>query len=224
MSYRAVILDVDGTLVRSNDAHAHAWVDAFAEHGHAVAFDRVRPLIGMGGDRLIRQASGLAPESDAARAISDSRRRIFQDTYLPALEPTPGAHQLLEWFRDERLKLVVASSAHRQEVHDLLRIANATKQIDDIVSYDDVAESKPHPNSVRIAIGRTHCPATEIVMIGDTPYDLEAAQGAGVGLIAFRSGGWSDDALKGAIAIYDDPQDLLDNYALSPFKRPLPVA
>jgi HAD superfamily hydrolase (TIGR01509 family) len=223
MSYRAVVLVVDGTLVASNDAHAHAWVEAFGEHGRPVDFARVRPLIGMGGDRILQTVAGLAPDSAEAEAIADRRRRIFQERYVPSLAPTPGAHKLLEWFRDERLSLVVASSAHPAEVHDLLRIANATKLVDSVITIDDVDRSKPEPDPVRAAVARTNCPAHEVVMLGDTPYDVEAAQRAGIGLIAVRCGGWSDQALAGALAIYDDPEDLLDHFDVSPFKRELPV-
>ncbi len=223
MSYRSVILDVDGTLVASNDAHAHAWVEALAGHGRRVELSRVRPLIGMGGDKLLQALVGLSPDSEDAQAIMASRRRIFQDRYLPSVEPTPGAHRLLEWFRDERLTLVVATSARADEVHDLLRIANATKLMEAVVTADDVDLSKPDPDTVREAVKRTRCPAHEVVMLADTPYDLEAAGRAGIGLIGLRCGGWGDADLSGAIAVYDDPQDLLDRYDLSPFKRPLPV-
>src|SRR6476660_351977 len=93
--YRGVLLDVDGTLVDSNDAHAHAWVQALAEHGSAVPFDAVRPLIGKGGDKLLPQVAGVDASSPTGRKIGKRRREIFLKCFLPVLHPFPGARELL---------------------------------------------------------------------------------------------------------------------------------
>jgi HAD superfamily hydrolase (TIGR01509 family) len=222
--YKAVIFDIDGTLVDSNDAHARAWVEAFDEFGHRIEFERVRPLIGMGGDKLMPQLTGIYPWSSDGKALSERRSEIFKTRYLPDLQPTRGAHRLLEWLRDENLTLLVATSANADEVEELLRIANGTKLFEARSSKDDVDRSKPDPDIVEAALARGECDPIDAVMVGDTPYDIEAAQRAGVGVIALRCGGWWDDAaLGGALAIYDDPEDLLQQFDLSPFKRPLPV-
>lgn len=221
--YHAVIFDVDGTLVDSNDAHAEAWVEALAESGRHPSFDRVRPLIGMGADKLLPEVAGIAADSAEGQPIVERRREIFQRRFLPELRPTRGAHALLEHLRDERMELVVASSATRAEINGLLRVANAVKMFEAKASSDDAARSKPDPDIVHAAIDRAGCPRDEIIMIGDTPYDIEAATRAGIAIIALRCGGWTDDALRGALAIYDDPADLVAAYDLSPFKRPVPL-
>jgi HAD superfamily hydrolase (TIGR01509 family) len=221
--YRAVIFDVDGTIVDSNDAHARAWVMALAESGWRVEFSRVRPLIGMGGDKLLPKVAGIAADSPKGEAIDTRRREIFKTEFLPHLEPTRGARELLEWLRDDRLTLVVASSASASELQDLLRVAGAEKLMESTTSSDDADRSKPDPDIVQAAIDRTGCPPAETIMIGDTPYDVEAALRAGIEIIALRCGGWMDPELNGAIAIYSDPADLLEHYDLSPFKRPAPV-
>src|SRR5437870_1518116 len=118
--YRAAILDVDGTLVDSNNAHASAWVEALAESGRCVDFARVRPLIGMGSDKLLPELTGIDPESPEGRRVIARRREIFQRRYIPRLEPTRGARQLLEWLKDDGKKLVVATSAEAEELHDVL--------------------------------------------------------------------------------------------------------
>jgi len=221
--YRAVIFDVDGTLVDSNDAHAQAWVQALAEGGRRVEFSRVRPLIGMGSDKLLPAAAGVAADSSEGQAIADRRREIFFHDWLPRLQPTRGARDLLEWLRDDRLKLYVASSANADELQPLLRVAGADKLIESTTSSDDASRSKPDPDIVKAAIDRTGRPADDVIMIGDTPYDVEAALGAGIAIIALRSGGWSDSDLDGAAAVYDDPEDLVNHYDLSPFRRPAPA-
>ena len=220
--YRAVLLDIDGTIVDSNDAHAHAWADALETSGRRVSFERVRPLIGMGSDKMLPRIAGVHPDTDEGRALITRRLEIFMNQYLPDLEPTRGARALVEWLRDERLTIVVATSADPAEVHALLRVADVAKLVDAITSSGDVERSKPDPDVVHAAIVRAGCEARECIMIGDTPYDVDAARRGGAGIIALRCGGWSDRALDGAQAIYEDPQDLIDQYLLSPFKRPLP--
>jgi HAD superfamily hydrolase (TIGR01509 family) len=222
--YRAVIFDVDGTLVDSNDAHAWAWIQALAESGRHVDFTRVRPLIGKGGDKLLPEVAGIFIDSPEGKRIADARRRIFQREFIPRIKPTPGARELLEWMRDEQLTLVVASSAEASELRDLLRIAGAVRFFEATTSSDEADRSKPDPDIVHAALERSGRRASEAIMIGDTPYDIEAADRAGIGTIALRCGGWwSDGDLSRAVAVYADPADLLSHYNVSPFKRPLPV-
>jgi HAD superfamily hydrolase (TIGR01509 family) len=221
--YRAVIFDVDGTLVDSNDAHAQAWVRALAEHGRHVEYSRVRPLIGMGSDKLLPTLTGIPTGTPEGQALVARRREIFLRDYVSNLQPTPGAQRLLEWLRDERMTLGVATSAEEDELRAILHVAGVAKFFPTTTSSDDAARSKPDPDIVSAAVRRTGCPAVDTVMIGDTPYDVEAALTAGVGIIALRCGGWHDADLHGALAVYDTPDDLVERFDRSPFKRPLPV-
>jgi beta-phosphoglucomutase-like phosphatase (HAD superfamily) len=116
---RAVLLDVDGTLVDSNDAHARAWVKAIASAGYPVTFERVRSLVGMGGDRLLPELTGLSTDSEEGRAIVRSRAEAFAQ-FLPTLKATPGAVFLLSRLKALKVQLVVVTSAARDEVTELL--------------------------------------------------------------------------------------------------------
>src|SRR4051812_22897274 len=135
--YRAAIFDVDGTLVDSNQAHAHAWADALAEHGHHVEPAHVLPLIGMGSDKLLPKLTGIDVGSSEGQAITGRRRDIFQRFYLPELQATRGARNLLDLLRDERVQLLIASSAEHDELRQLLRIAGATDLLSGATSSDD---------------------------------------------------------------------------------------
>ena len=126
----AVILDVDGTLVDSNDAHASAWVDAFAEHGIAVAFDHVRRSVGMGGDKRMPEVSGIEESSELGEKIAARRGEIFASRYLPTIEAFPRVRELLERFVDDGFLLAVASSATEDELGPLLQCAG----VEDLIS------------------------------------------------------------------------------------------
>lgn len=210
---RGVILDVDGTLLLSNDAHARAWVEAFAASGYAVPFARVRPLIGMGGDRVIATlAPGLTDQEGEGKAIAGRRQAIFLRQYAPGLAPAPGARALVERLRRDGMRLVVASSARRAELDALLKAAHVDDLLTETTTSDDAEESKPAPDIVRVALSKLEMAPEVVVMLGDTPYDIIAADKAGAEMIAVRCGGWGDADLAGAAAIYDDPADLLAHY------------
>jgi HAD superfamily hydrolase (TIGR01549 family) len=214
-SIRAVIFDVDGTLVDSNDAHARAWVDALAEFGRSVPFDRVRPLIGMGGDKVLPIIAGVSSEDDMGKQIADRREQIFAERYLPQIQPFPGARELLVRLRQESFRLAVASSSKEDMLRRLLAIVGAEDLLEAKTSSDDAESSKPDPDIVDAALRRLGEPRDRTVMVGDTPYDVAAAGRARIASIAFRCGGWPDRELQGAAAIYDGPADLLAQFETS---------
>jgi HAD superfamily hydrolase (TIGR01509 family) len=215
---RAVILDVDGTLIDTNDAHAHAWVDVCNEFGYPVGFGRVRELIGMGGDRVLPALTGLAEESPIGQEMKERRGKAFRERYLPSCAPFPCARELLERMTEDGLRLVVATSASPDDMAALLKAAGVDDLIEAKTSSADADRSKPAPDIVEAALQNAGCAPAQAVMLGDTPYDVKAANRAGVRCVALRSGGWDDDALRDAAAIYQDTADLLAHYDQSPFK------
>lgn len=216
---RAILLDVDGTLLDSNDAHAHAWVDALKAHGYSADFAQIRRLIGMGGDKLLPQVAGIEEDSAEGKPIVETRKRILKETYIPHLRPTPGARALLQRIQQDGLQLVVATSSNPQDLEDLLKAAQVDDLIQEAASSGDADNSKPDPDIVHAALEKAGCDPEETIMLGDTPYDVEAAGKAGVPIIAVRSGGWNDADLAGAVAVYDDPADLLAHYDDSPLGK-----
>jgi HAD superfamily hydrolase (TIGR01509 family) len=212
----AVLFDIDGTLVDSNDAHAAAWVRAFSEFEIAVDPDLVRRCIGMGGDKLLPTVIGITESSPMGAQISERRGEIFKAEFLPRLKPFPGADRLVAAVRDRGLTAVAASSASKDDLRSLLKVAGVESLMDSATSSDDAEESKPDPDIIVAALARAKARPDEAIMIGDTPYDVEAAQRAGVRVIGFRCGGWGDEDLKGAAAIYQGPLDLVLRLNSSP--------
>jgi phosphoglycolate phosphatase-like HAD superfamily hydrolase len=214
---RGVLFDVDGTLLDSNDAHAASWVDVLMEFGYDIPFREVRPLVGMGSDKLVPELTGLDHERGVGRRLVERKKAVFEEKYLPHLRSTPGARALVERVLAEGLTLVVATSAGEDEMRTLLEQAGVADLIRDATSSGDVENSKPDPDVVGAALRKGRLRADEAVMIGDTPYDIVAAARLDVPTIALRCGGWwDDDSLSGAVAIYEDPADLLAHYDDSP--------
>lgn len=209
---------MDGTLVLSNDAHAEAWVKAFAYYGYKIAYDEVRRLVGMGGDKIIpKLVPGLNNESGMGKKITTFRTKLFQDEYAPKLEAAPGSRELVEKLQDEGYKLMVASSAKEEELENLLKAAQVNDLLTEAATSGDAEQSKPDPDIVHAALEKIGLPPEQVIMIGDTPYDIEAAERAGVQLIAVRCGGWGDKDLVGAVRIFDDPADLAAHFDKSVF-------
>ncbi len=215
-----VLFDVDGTLIDSNDAHARAWVAALAEAGRPVPFERVRPLIGMGGDRVLPElAPGLTDDTEPGKSITQRRLEIFTERELPHIRAFPGARELLNAVRARRARVVVATSAKKAELDGLLARGDLGPLVDVASTSDDAGSSKPAPDVVEAALKKAKADARDAVMVGDTKYDVEAAHRAHVACVALRCGGNAPD-LADADAVYDDPAELIGALDRAPFAAP----
>ena len=214
----AVLLDVDGTLIDSNEAHARAWADVLRDNGWpGITWQDVLPLVGMGGDKLLPKLTGVEIDSRRGKALAEERTEHFLTAYAPTIRAFPGTRDLLEAIRERGLKRVIATSAKDDELEILLDRAGVADLITRETTSDDAkGKSKPDPNIIVAALAKAHAAAGEAIMIGDTPYDVEAATKAGVRTIAFRCGGWGDEPLAGAAAIYAGPAELLKRFSDSP--------
>ena len=215
---RGVLLDIDGTLLDSNDQHARAWTEALREHDVLVDASSIRRLIGEGGDKILAQV-GIAEESEQGRSISGRRKVLFRERYLGTCRPFAGARELVLRMRDDGLAIGVATSSEKDDLSALLHRAGVHDLIDSAVTSSDAERSKPDPDIVVAAAQRTKLAPDLLILLGDTPYDVEAAARAGIRAVALRCGGWNDAALAGAVAIYDGPAALLHDYDSSPFGR-----
>jgi len=217
--FKGVLLDIDGTLVDSNDANARCWMEALLAHGLEINYIKLREAVGMGGDNLLPKLANLDAESEQGHAISETRSQILMSKYMPDLKAFFQVKELLTRLHDDGLKLVVATSAKLDEAEALLKLTGARELIDEIATMEDAKNSKPDPDILHAALQKSGLSADEVVMLGDTPYDIEAAQKAGIRSIGVRCGGWTAPDLKGALAVYNDPADLLAQYGESPLGK-----
>lgn len=216
---KAVIFDVDGTLIDSVDLHARAWQDAFRDFGHEVAFDRVRGQIGKGGDQLMPVFLDPAELERIGEDLEQHRGRILKERYLSEVTAFPEVRELFERLRADGTRVVLASSAKGDELEKYKRLARIEDLIDGETSSDDAEKSKPHPDIFEAALRRLGDVRPEdAVVVGDTPYDAEAAGKAGLRTVGLLCGGFPERDLRtaGCVAIYGSPADLLARYEDSP--------
>ncbi len=216
---KAIIFDVDGTLVDSVDMHAQAWQDAFADFGHEIAFQAIREQIGKGGDQLMPVF--LSPDEIEAvgERLQKHRGGILKTKYLDRIEAFPKVRALFQKLRSDGKQIALASSAKDDELEHYKRVAGIDDLIDTQTSSDDAERSKPHPDIFHAAMERlSGVPAGDALVVGDTPYDAEAAGKAGLRTVGLLCGGFPEESLRnaGCIAIYRDPADLLARYGSSP--------
>jgi HAD superfamily hydrolase (TIGR01509 family) len=216
---RAIIFDVDGTLIDSVDAHARAWQEVFARYGVNVPFERVRQQIGKGGDQLMPVFLPRDLIERKGKEIERERVEIFKSRYLPKVRPFPGSRELIERVKAEGLQVAIASSAKEDELREYLKIARIDNLIEHTTSSDDAERSKPYPDIFQAALAKLGgvSPA-EAVAVGDSPYDAEAAGKAGMRAVGVLCGGFPESELRaaGCVAIYKDPADLLAHFDESP--------
>src|SRR5215203_5270452 len=215
MHIKAIIFDIDGTLLNSVDLHAASWVETFENFGISTTFADVRTHIGEGADRLLPAFIPEGTPPELSEAIERFRSALFKERYLQRVQPFPAVQLLLERLRSKGLKIALASSCTSEEVGKYKEIASISSLTDCDITSDDAGSSKPAPDIFKKAVQRLFpIEPHECLVIGDTKYDGIAARAAHIPFIGVRSGGTPDAELRqaGAPAGYDYPQDLLENW------------
>lgn len=213
----AVVFDVDGTLVDTNYLHAVTWWEAFRQYGHHVPMASIHRTIGMGSDKLLDH---LLP-GDRDRSVDDDLRAAHSALYAPywpRLRAFDGAAGLLRACAHRGLRVVLASSANEREMRALRDALDADDVITAATSASDAQESKPAPDILQIALERAEVGPEAAVFVGDTIWDVQACQEAGLACIALLTGGIGRDELReaGAVEVYEGPAELLTMLAGSP--------
>lgn len=218
MPLKAVFLDIDGTLVDSNELHVAAWDEAFRKAGHRVEKAGIRTQIGKGADQLIPAlAPGLDPKT--RDDIAGHHADIFATRYLRQVRPLPGGRDLMEMLHAKGIRVVLASSAKEEEVAHYVELMGVKPFVDATISADDVAHSKPAGDIFAAALAKVFpLAASETLAIGDTIYDVQSARRSQIRTIALRSGGASEEELgnAGAAFVYASVKALVDDFDGSP--------
>ena len=221
---KAVIFDVDGTLVDSNDLHVEAWQEAFRRYGKEVGFDDLHRQMGKGGDQLMPVFCSPEELKKYGSEWEKYRVDLFKSDYLPRVKPFPKVSELFRRIKADGMQIALASSAKEEEVETHKKNLGIADLLETATSADDAEKSKPHPDIFQAALaGLKNVKPGEAVVVGDTPYDVIAAKRAGIQTIGLLSGGFTQADLQkaGAVEIYRDAADLLENYEQSALRKGL---
>ena len=213
---RAVLLDVDGTLIDANYHHAIAWYRAFRRHGIVLPLWRIHRHVGMGGDQLVPALVGREKDKQHGDRIRDAREELYREL-IGEVEPFEGARDLIVDLKERGCAAVLASSAPQEEIDHYLDLLDVRELTDAWTTDDDVEATKPEPDIVRAALDRAG--TDDAVMVGDTPWDVESARKAGLETVTVITGGYSEQELRdaGAAAVYQSLGDLRRNLDSPPF-------
>jgi HAD superfamily hydrolase (TIGR01509 family) len=209
---KAVLFDIDGTLVDSNYLHVDAWARAFEEVGRPVDAWRIHRSIGLDSEKLLDNLLG-----DDVDEFGDRAKQLHTDLYaemFDRLRPLPGAVELLRALKDAGIRVVLATSAPEDELEVLTDVLDSDDALHATTSSDDVETAKPEPDIVNVALERAGVDASEALFVGDAVWDMKAAGRAGVRGIAVRTGGFGADELTdaGAAAVFDDAAAILEDF------------
>lgn len=212
---KAVIFDIDGTLVDSVDLHAQAWKEAFKHFGKEIPFEEVRGQIGKGGDQLMPVFFSKEELKKFGEEMEKYRGELFKRDFLPKVRPFPKVRELFERIIADGKRIALASSAKEEELKEYKKIAHIEDLVEEETSADDADKSKPHPDIFEAALERLgDAKPDEVIVVGDTPYDAQAAGKIDLRTIGVLCGGFPEAELRraGCIEIYKDPADLLARY------------
>jgi HAD superfamily hydrolase (TIGR01549 family) len=216
---QAVLLDIDGTLIDSNEAHAKAWCEALNEFGHHVTLAQTAHEIGKGADQLMPVFLSKEELARDGEALQKRTKEIFTAKYREQLRPFACTRELVQRLQRDGRRVVIASSAAGDELEHYKRVAHIDDLVHEAASSDDAEHSKPAPDIFQAALAQLNgTPREQVIVIGDSPYDAEAARKAGLRSIGVLSGHFPEAELReaGCSAIYRDVADLLARYETSP--------
>lgn len=206
-----VVLDVDGTLVDSVYPHVLAWSNAFQAIGTQVPAWRIHRAIGMGGDRLVTEVAGQRVED----ALGDEVRQRHDEEFealAGIVQPLPGADDLLVDLRERGFLVVLASSARREHAEIALDLLEQDHMAHGWVCNDDVDVSKPAPDLIDVAVDKVG--GRRAVVVGDSVWDIRAAQERKAPAVGLLCGGFCEGDLReaGATVVFDSPEDLVRRF------------
>lgn len=214
-SLKAVIFDIDGTLLDSNAAHAESFVAAFGKYGKNVEFADIICLIGMGADDILEKFLTKDEIEEFGEDLTEYRKRLFLEKYLPDIKVFPKVRELFERLKTDGFQTALASSASKEELERYLEILNISDLLDRETNADDAENAKPEPDIFLAAFGKLkNVEKNNVLIIGDTPYDAEAAVKAKIKIFGVTSGGWTRAKLleKGCLEIYENTGEIFDQY------------
>jgi HAD superfamily hydrolase (TIGR01549 family) len=200
----AALLDIDGTLVDSNEKHTDCWVEAFAHFGKAVAWEVIREQIGKGGDLLVPDTLDAREMRSFGEELKKYRGQLWKENYMSTVRPFDGSIAAIRTLHEKGVKLAFASSSNAEEVEYYVELLGVGDLLEGTTSKKDAEFSKPSPEIFQAALERVKSDPARTLAVGDTPYDILAAHRVPVPIAAVLCGGFAREALTKAEFLFDD--------------------
>jgi HAD superfamily hydrolase (TIGR01509 family) len=201
---QALLFDIDGTLLDTNDLHARCWLEAFAHFGKQFAYDVIRHQIGKGGDLLVPDLLDAKEMRTFGEELKTYRSDLYKRTYMPQAKPFDGAKETLETLHARGIRIALASSSNEDEVEYYTQLLGVENLLAGSTSKKDAKHSKPSPEIFRAALERTGADEARTFAVGDTPYDILAAHRIPLPIVAVLSGGFERELLAKSEFLFDD--------------------
>lgn len=212
MKLQGLLLDIDGTLVDSNEQHTRCWLEAFAHFGKQFDYDVIRRQIGKGGDLLVPDVLNAKEMREFGDAVKKYRSKLYKEKYLPEVKPFPFVERLFEELRAKKVRMALASSSTEEEVEYYTRLLNAEEFIEGSTSKSDAKFSKPSPEIFEAALDRAGSDPKYTFAVGDSPYDVLAAHRMAMPIVAVLSGGFERELLAKAEFVLRDSGEIPGNF------------
>jgi len=209
MKLKAIIFDIDGTLVDSNDIHAHCWIEAFEHFGKHFEWDVIRHQIGKGGDLLVPDLLDAREMRKFGEKVKKFRTDLFKRDYMKNVKPFPRVRELFETLHGRGIKLALGSSSNQDEVKYYTELLGVGDLVEGSTSKHDADLSKPSPEIFQAALEKLGTEADNTLTVGDTPYDILASHRASLAIAAVLSGGFERELLTKAEFLFDDVGELV---------------
>lgn len=223
---KAVIFDIDGTLLDTVDFHTQSWQKTFSHFGYQVPYEQIRPHIGKGSDQLMpvfvsrEELNALDNNrSTLYKSMQDYRIDLYKREYHPQIKAFPQVRELFQRVKKDGRSIALATSVTKDDLPTYNRVLNVEDLVDVVTTADEVKASKPEPDIFEVTLNKLGgMTSEEAIVVADTPYDAEAAAKLNLKIIGVLCGAFSEENLRqaGCIAIYQDPADLLAHYDESP--------
>ncbi|HYH09881.1 MAG TPA: HAD family hydrolase [Thermoanaerobaculia bacterium] len=204
MHLKAILFDIDGTLVDSNDKHTRCWIEAFAHFGKNVEWDVIRSQIGKGGDLLVPDTMNAREMREFGKQLQEHRGELWKREYMKSVQPFPGAVDALRAVHERGIKVALASSSNPNEVEYYVELLGVADLLEGTTSKEDAEFSKPSPEIFQAALERVKGEPATALVVGDTPYDILAAHRIAVPIAAVLCGGFPRESLAKAEFLFDD--------------------
>lgn len=204
MFMQAMLLDIDGTLVDSNEKHTDCWIEAFGRFGKTVERSIIREQIGKGGDLLVPDTLNAREMRNYGKELQQYRGELWKSTYMESVQPFPGVTDCLRSIHARGIRLALASSSNPEEVEYYVGLLGVGTLLEGTTSKDDAQFSKPSPEIFQAALDQVNADPARTLVVGDTPYDILAAHRIALPVGAVRCGGFAEELLAKAEFVFDD--------------------